>query len=396
MRYLVIGAGVIGATIARELAMQKKGEVVVLEKESKVGLHTSGRNSGVIHSGINQKPNSLKAELCVEGSRLLREYCLEKDVPMQQVGTIVVANSDEEISRLNGLYGDALLCNVPGVRYMSAEELKEREPFAKGLSAIISPTGAIVDAKGLMLKLSEEIKSLGAQIEYNTKVNSIRPDSVQTDKGEFKFDKLINCSGLHVDKLAHTSKSARGYAVIPFRGDYMQVEAEVNSMIYHVPDRRFPFLGVHLTKTIDGKVIAGPTATLSFAGREGYDRRGLSRKFFSETLGLNFLAWAARSLLSPSTMKQVCHNLRISLNQEAFLRDIHSIYNGEIDMSNAKPYSSGIRPQIVSRTGRLIDDFTIENKGNQLHVLNAVSPGFTSSMALAKYVVDNYINHERS
>jgi len=199
---------------------------------------------------------------------------------------------------------------------------------------------------------------------------------------------LINCGGLHADNLAHTAGLGRGYSVIPFRGDYREVEAKVNGMIYHVPDLRFPFLGVHLTKTVDQKVIAGPTATLSLAGREGY-ARGFKSRFFLETANsLGFWMWAARTLSSGSQLRQVVHNLKISRDEEAFLADVAQIYTGEVQLKDN--YRSGIRPQIVNRGGRLVEDFLIDRSDCQLHILNAVSPGFTASLAFAKYVVDNY------
>src|SRR3989338_719740 len=391
MKYLILGAGIIGTTIARELAIRKKGKIIVLEKEPSAGLHASGRNSGVIHSGINQKPHSLKAQLCVEGSRLLRDYCKEHNIPMQECGTIVVANSKKEIARLRTVYDDALASSVPGVRMITPEELKEREPYAKGLEALFSPTGAVVDSKTLVQKLVRDAQSNGVGFIYDAEVKYIQKDSVQTTKKDYKFDFLINCAGLHVDTLAHTANIGRKYAVIPFRGDYVLVQAKVNGMIYRVPDRRFPFLGVHLTKTFDGKFIAGPTATLSFAGREGY-QGGRDSKFFSQTANsINFWAWTIRALTIPSQFRQVIHNLHISNSPQAFKRDIHQIYNGIIDMSQAQPYSSGIRQQIVNRFGKAVDDFHIEPLGNQIHILNAVSPGLTASMAFAKHITKEYI-----
>ena len=391
MKYLIIGAGVIGTAIARELAIQNKGEIVVLEKEVEAGLHTSGRNSGVIHSGINPKSGTLKSKLCIEGSRLLREYCLENKVPMSMNGTIVVANSREGIMHLHQLYDNAMKSQVPGVRLISQEELMEREPNAKGLEALFSPTGAVIDSKALVQRVVKDAQSNGVKFYWNTKVNKINTSNLEASTGIHQFDFLINCSGLHVDKLAHTIKIGNKYSIIPFRGDYREVPANVNSMIYHVPDLRFPFLGVHLTRTVDGKVIAGPTATLSFAGREGYEG-GLNPRFFSETANsVNFLAWATRAITSPSMLKQIVHNLQISKNPEKFLKDIYQIYDGDIDMSKAHPYSSGIRPQIVDRKGHLVDDFLIERNYNQLHLLNAVSPAFTASLAFAKYIIKEYI-----
>ena len=391
MKYLIIGAGIIGASIARELAMRKIGEVVVIEKENNAGLHISGRNSGVIHSGINQKPGTLKAKLCVDGSKLLREYCNEQEVPMQENGTIVVATTENEQIQLRNLFNSAIEANVPQVRIITKEELKEREPRAKGLEALFSPTGAVVDSKLLMEKIVSDTQSKGVEFKWNTQVKTIHNDSLETTNGNYSFQYLINCAGLNSDTIAHTNNLGNKYSIIPFRGDYIEVPAKVNSMIYHLPDMRFPFLGVHLTKTVEGKVIAGPTATLSFAGREGYEG-GINRKFFSETANtINFWAWTTRALTSPSTLKQILHNLNISTNPEKFLEDIQTIYEGDINMDQSQPYRSGIRPQIVDRQGKLVNDFLIEQSKNQLHILNAVSPGLTASFAFAKHITEKYI-----
>jgi len=389
MRYIVIGAGIIGTSVARELAIRGNGKITVLEKEDYSGAHASGRNSGVIHSGINQKPGTLKAKLCVEGSKLLRDYCFQNKIPINQCGTVVVANKDDEIQRLRELQNYAELCNVPETRIINQDGLKRIEPMAKGLEAIFSPTGSIVDSKALLSSLIDNSKLKGVEFKFGTKVERIKEDYIKTNKGHEGFDFLINCSGLHADNLAHTVGVGLGYSIIPFRGDYKEVGADVNGMIYHVPDLRFPFLGVHLTKTIDERVIAGPTATLSFSGREGYDG-GFNMKFFSETA--NSPTWGLRTLFSPSTIWQIAHNIKISIREDAFLEDIRQIYKGNLHLINKGAYRSGIRPQIVDRNGNLINDFLLERYQNQLHVLNAVSPGLTSSLAFAKYLADNYIS----
>ncbi|MEK6894356.1 MAG: L-2-hydroxyglutarate oxidase [Nanoarchaeota archaeon] len=392
MKYVVIGGGVVGTAISRELAI-KGSEVVVLEKEATAGLHASGRNSGVIHSGINQKPRTLKATLSVQGSKLLREYCLESGVPMRECGTILLANNTREIAQLRKLYDYALESRVPDVCIISQGELKEREPHARGLEGLFSPTGAIVDTKILMEKLVDDAQKKGVQFFWNTEVKKVHDNKVETTNKDYRFDYLVNCSGLHADTLAHTNGIGKSYSILPFREDYREVPAEVNGMIYHVPDLRFPFLGVHLTKTIEGEVIAGSTATLSFAGREGYEG-GINRKFLSETANTtNFWLWAVRTLMSPSTLNQVMHNLRISRDPKKFIEDINKIYDGEIDVDHLKIYRSGIRPQLVDGMGRLVHDFLINDQlGNQLHLLNTVSPGLTASLAFAKHITKVYLN----
>ncbi len=386
--YLIIGGGVIGSSIAREISQRGLGNVIVLEKEVQLAQHASGRNSGVIHSGINHKPDTLKARMCLEGSLMLRDYCREHDIPMHECGTIVVARNSEEENRLENLLQMGLEVGVPCLRIIGRDELKEKETAIEGTKALFSPTGAIVNSTALVASIANEAKSLGAHYHMGCKVESIEKDMVTTNYGRFKSDQIINCAGLYCDKIAHMMHMGLDFMVVPFKGSYMKINLPINSMVYHVPDLRYPFLGVHLTKSIDGKVIAGPTAELSWRGREAYDRKTDISEFLEMLKSINFLRLVSNS----EFLKIAAQNFRITISKKTFINEVNSFLKGrKISECDIHPYKCGIRAQVVDKKGRMVNDFLIERNYYSIHILNTVSPGLTSSLAFAKYVVDNYI-----
>ncbi len=391
MRYTIIGAGIIGNAIAREISKKNIGSVLVLEKEVDSAMHASGRNSGVIHSGINQHYGTNKAQLCLEGSKLLREYCGERNIAMEECGTIIVALTEKERTDLENLLTMAKKVGVPGVRIISQSELREREPFAKGLEALLSPTGAIVAPKSLAKSLQADAESFGAKYRFNTIVQEINERTITTSKENFQTDFIINCAGLQADKIAHMLGVGLNYSVIPFRGEYVSVSAKVNSMIYQVPDLRYPFLGVHLTKSTDGKILAGPTATISLGGREDYAKKYSPIEISKILSQRGFIPWVARTLIDPASLKQITYNLRLSHSPKFLAREIEKIYSKEIKISEMYSHPAGIRAQLVDSNGKLVNDFCIKTTQNSLHILNAVSPGMTSSLAFAKHITDNYL-----
>ncbi len=390
--FVIIGGGIIGSSIAREIGKRKLGEVIVLEKEEILGKHSSGRNSGVIHSGINQDPNKkkLKAEMCVRGSRILREYCKSNNVPILECGTLVVANSPEELSELNKLFSWGVELGVPELKIIDSFELIRMEQNALGVQALYSPSGAIVDSLSLLKTISNESNEFGAKYFMGEEVKSINENIVTTNSKSIRAKHIINCAGLYADKIAHMVGVRKDLRIIPFRGDYLEVPAKINSMIYQVPDLRFPFLGVHLTKTLEGKVIAGPTATISFFGRESYNNE-FSLESLEDIFSPNFFNMLNRLIFSKDSLRQVYNNLLFLINKKYTLKEIKKIYKEEIDISNVSNYKSGIRAQMVDKEGNFIDDFLIEQTQNSTHILNAVSPGLTCSLAFAEYVVNNYI-----
>ena len=382
--YLIIGAGIIGSSVARELAMRNIGPVAVCEKEHGLGLHASGRNSGVLHSGINQKPGSLKARMCVEGNRRLRAFCKEHGVRLQECGTVVVSRNQREEATLKLLIEIGKEAGVEGLRIMDAEELAEREPAVAGEKALISPNGSIVDSEALVRAVAEDAKAKGVEYFLGAEVTAISDGTVITCKGDFKAAHVINCAGLYTDRIARMMGAGRGYRIIPFRGDYMELHnCVVNSMVYQVPDLRYPFLGVHLTKTVDGEVLAGPTAMLSF-GRESYDKQVRLAETLAMLASVNF--W--RLVSSAEFLRLVAYNGKISFFDRAFLAEIRTL-TPQARMEDIKPYRSGIRAQMVDRKGRMVDDMLVEFRGDSTHILNAVSPGMTAALAFAEYVVDN-------
>ena len=385
--FVIIGSGVIGTTVALELAKRRAGPVVVLEKEDALGRHASGRNSGVLHSGINQKPGSLKARMCVEGSRLLREYCVRKGVPMVECGTLVAARSENDMAVLHRILDMGRQCGVPDLRILSRNELARREPVALGIAALLSPTGATVDSPALLESLARDAREAGVEYRLGQKALRIEGCDILTRDGTVRAAHIVNCAGLYADEIAHEMGLGGSYRVIPFRGEYMEVKGcDVRGMIYQPPDLRFPFLSIHLTRETDGRVLAGPSAVLSF-GKEAYNKEWKWGEMMSMFSSRQFLAL----ILSPAFLKLAWENGRTSFSSRAFLGEIQSLVSG-VTASQLVPSRAGIRAQMVDANGRLVDDLLVVSGDHSTHVLNAVSPGLTSSLAFAQYVADQVLN----
>jgi L-2-hydroxyglutarate oxidase LhgO len=381
--FLIIGAGIIGASIARALAM-RGAKVTVLEKESELGAHASGRNSGVLHSGINQKPGTLKARMCVAGNRLAREFCQAHNVPMIQCGTIVVARTPKEEAVLKNVLAMGKEAGVEGLRIIDRDELEEREPAVIGTRALLSPSGAVVDSVAFLNAVVKEAAAAGAKFVLGANVNDIFGARVTTNIGEFHADHIINAAGLWADRIAHLMGVGKEYTIIPFRGEYMEVKnLDVRSMVYQVPDLRYPFLGVHFTRTVDGRVLAGPSATISF-GRESYKKQIHVRDSLAMAATPNF--W--RLIASREFLKLAAHNAKLSLSSRAFLQEIRSLAP-RLEKQDIVPFRSGIRAQMVDRRGKMVDDMLVEFAPTATHVLNAVSPGMTAALAFSEYVTDH-------
>ncbi len=385
-RYVVIGSGVIGSSIAHELARRKLGRITVVEKESSFGFHASGRNSGVIHSGINQKPGTIKATMCLEGSRRLRGYCRDKGVPMNQCGTLVVARDGKELEVLETLLRMGKECGVPDLEIIDKIELHEKEPQAKGIAALFSPTGATVDSLRLLEAIIDDARSLGVEYRFSHQVSGIEGTRLMANQGSIEGDYIVNCAGLYADKIAHMMDVGKEYRVIPFRGEYMELKGcDVRGMIYQPPDLRFPFLSVHLTRETDGRVLAGPSAVLSW-GRESYKKE----IHWKETLETISSRQFMRMILNPAVLRLALENAKTSLSKHSFCQQVKSLVSG-VEDHQFYPFRSGIRAQMVDDHGRLVDDIKVEFKENSTHVLNAVSPGMTCSLAFAEYLVDEMV-----
>ena len=387
---IVIGGGIVGLATAYKLLEQKPGlKLRILEKEKSIGLHQSGHNSGVIHSGIYYKPGSMKAKNCRRGVEELLLFCDKFNVQYNLCGKVIVAVNSEEVNRLDALYKRGLENGISDVRIVDSQELKDLEPHATGIKAIHVPSTGIINYTSVVDELAKQIIKRGGEIKTKATVKGFVRKAgeciVNTQTYDYPTGLVINCAGLYSDKIAQLAGENSSISIIPFRGEYYILKPKsrhlVNSLIYPVPDPRFPFLGVHFTRRIDGSVEAGPNAVLATA-REGYRRRDFS---FQETwelltnpgfwkIGRNYwktgLGEYTRSLFKPLFVKALQHLVPA------------------IQGSDLVPGGSGVRAQAMDKTGKLLDDFSIVKSERFIHVLNAPSPAATASFAIGSTIAD--------
>ncbi len=390
--YLIIGSGITGLTVAYELIKRGKNNVIIIEKEKDLGVHASGRNSGVLHSGIYYSPDSLKARFCAEGNDLLSRYCEDKGIPIRRCGKVIIPTSKEKTRDLHILKKRA---DSNGVECLVLEpkDLKKIEPYAYTPTiALYTPKTSVFDPIQVLYSLFNDLKESGrVNFLFGTAFESVEgSSSVKTTSGVIRFNYLINCAGAYADKIAHQYGVGLRYSILPFLGTYKKLKREysylVKGNIYPVPDLRNPFLGVHFTRSIHDEVYIGPTALPSL-GREGYS---LFDDFSWESLSILY-----RDLLL-FFYNKVFRDNALSEFRKYFSR---YVYMEAKKMVPELKYSyivnskkSGIRPQLVDiKENRLVDDFVVEKKDNTVHILNAISPAFTSSMAFSRYVVDTFI-----
>ncbi|HEY3302216.1 MAG TPA: L-2-hydroxyglutarate oxidase [Candidatus Binatia bacterium] len=406
----VIGAGIVGLASAMKMAERfPKLRLLVLEKESQIAKHQTGHNSGVIHGGIYYKPGSLKAATCVTGRQALLDFCDKNGVAYDLCGKVIVATEEEELPRLEELFRRGQANKVPGLERIGPERLREIEPHARGIRAVYSPATGIIDFIQVAEAYARKLRELGGEVLTSTQVkNILQRDGeliVQTNREEFRSRYLINCGGLFSDRIARMASargasasddiSARGVfasdddidvQIVPFRGEYYKVAPErgslIKGLIYPVPDPRFPFLGVHFTRSIHGYVEAGPNAVLAFA-REGYRWTDINLRDLSETLSFSGFHSVAKKYWKMGLEE----NYR-SLSKRAFTRALQRLLPS-ITMSDLQPGGSGVRAQAVASDGALLDDFVIKQTGRAIHVLNAPSPGATASLAIGERIVAN-------
>lgn len=388
---LVVGAGAVGISTAYHLA-QEGVSVAVIEKESGPAMHQSGRNSGVIHAGYNPKPGSLKAEYCVEGNRQLREYCQDRGVPIREGGILIVARSDPEMMVIEELASRGR-ANGTDIRVLGGDEIKEVEPHTHGIGALQAIEGASFDSRAYVHALAGDASNAGASLFYDSKVRSIKESgkavTVNTAKGRFMAKVAVNAAGLYADELA--DELADDMRVIPFRGYYAELSPAktplVSSHIYAAPDLNFPFLGVHLSKRTDGRVIVGPGAMLAF-GREAYDFSSFKGGGLGKTLGWpgfyrmmmrSEFQSLARTEIKKSLMLRAIAKEAIQLVPELEARDFVRSYAGN-------------RAQLVDRQGNLVDDIVVRETARSVHVLNAVSPGLTCSLPFGKQLAEQALS----
>ena len=382
--HAVVGAGIVGLSVA--LKLQSLGNnVLVLDKETSPGKHQSGRNSGVIHSGIYYKPNSFKSNLCIRGRELLLEFLEEENIPFRLEGKIVV---DTDVNKLSSLEERANKLNMDNVKVLEKSDILTLEPYCKFDNALHVPQAGVVDYGVVTKKLASKFLSLGGTLEYFQKIKSIKTYNnlkiLESNNSIFHSEFLINCAGLYSDNIAQLDNVEPELRIIPFRGEYFTIAEEkshlVNNMIYPISDPDLPFLGIHLTKTVENKIEAGPNAVLAFA-KEGYDWSKINISEFSKTIFYSGMWKLGRRYFSTGISE-----MYRSLNKDVFLREILK-YIPDITKKDLTPRIAGVRAQAVGRDGSLIDDFVFERKEQSLHVLNAPSPAATASLAIGEHIV---------
>jgi L-2-hydroxyglutarate oxidase LhgO len=388
---VVVGGGILGlATAYQLLTSRPELRIAILEKEADLATHQSGHNSGVLHAGLYYAPGSLKAQLCREGKAMIEEFAERHDIPVERCGKLVVALDEGELGRFAVLRERAIANGVAGLEEVGPERILEIEPAAAGIRGLWSPETGIIDFRRVALTIAQEVRERGVTIFTSraaTGFDERGSDAVvSTTKGELVARQVIACAGLHADRVAHLSRSPDDPRIVPFRGDYYTLDPSargmVRGLIYPVPDPRFPFLGVHFTKRIDGAVWAGPNAVLAFA-REGYRRRDLRPMELAFTLAY------------PGFMRLARRHLRTGLKEmwrdwwkPAFVRELQR-YVPSIRADQLTFGPSGVRAQALARDGTLVDDFVLGGSGRVLHIRNAPSPAATSSLAIGRMLAES-------
>lgn len=389
----IVGGGIVGLATAYRLLEAKPGlKLLLLEKEPKLAAHQTGNNSGVLHSGLYYKPGSVKAQCAVQGLQQMLAFCRTHGIAHEQCGKIVVATCEEELPRLENLWQRGSANGVLGLRKLNPKQIKEIEPHAAGLAAIHVPQEGIVDYLAVCNKMGELIRKLGGEIRLNTRLQKAVPNTagwtLNTSGGDFQTKFVITCGGLHADRLVRAAGQKPLAKIVPFRGEYYQIKKErqflVRHLIYPVPDPKFPFLGVHFTRLINGGIEAGPNAVLAFA-REGYTWKHINPFDLAESL---FFPGLWRFLAKYPSM---CgYEIRRSFSKAEFTRSLQKLVP-EIRESDIEPGGAGIRAQAMLPEGNLIDDFHFEEAAGALHVINAPSPAATASLAIGQKISEKVL-----
>jgi L-2-hydroxyglutarate oxidase len=387
---VVVGGGIVGLSVAWAVVENNRRlRVAVLEKEDAWARHQTGRNSGVIHSGIYYKPSSLKAKLCREGNRRLVEFCEHYGIRYEACGKVIVATSAPELPLLENLYQRGI-ANRLAPKKLSGSEVKEIEPYVSCLSGIQVPSTGIVDFVGVCRKLAELIGAQRGELRLQTKVQGLhvigREAVLETSRGTLAARWVVNCAGLHSDRVAKLAGAQPEARIVPFRGEYYELRPErrslVRNLIYPVPDPKFPFLGVHFTRMIDGSVHAGPNAVLSLK-REGYHRTSFNLRDFIDTM-----TYAGFWRLARKHAKSGLEEMHRSFSKGAFIRSLQKLIP-EIRAEDLIPGAAGVRAQALGPDGDLVDDFLIVKGPCAIHVCNAPSPAATASLEIGRVIANN-------
>ncbi|MEU1985622.1 L-2-hydroxyglutarate oxidase [Nocardia sp. NPDC019395] len=386
----VVGAGILGLAVAREIGRRRPGDrVVVLEKEDRVAVHQTGHNSGVVHAGIYYQPGSLKAVLCARGRSMLRDYCAERELPYEECGKLVIAVDTGEVARLDALEARAGDNAVPGLRRVDSAGIRDIEPFAEGVAALYSPRTAITDFRRVAEAFAADVVAAGGEVRTSCPVDRITRTASGVEIGTgaevLRADRVVLCAGLHADTVAGMAGAEPGPRIVPFRGEYMNVVPAkrdlVRGLVYPVPDPRYPFLGVHFTRRVSGTVEVGPNAVLAFA-REGYRRTRFVPRDMAKTLG-----WPGFRRMAREHWRTGLEEMYGSVSISAYMRKAQR-YIPEIGAADVVRAGAGVRAQALDADGTLVDDFRIDRLGPVTAVRNAPSPAATSSLAIAEYIAD--------
>tara|TARA_Y100001958_G_C21244023_1_gene573079 strand:- start:2652 stop:3839 length:1188 start_codon:yes stop_codon:yes gene_type:complete len=389
----IIGGGIVGLATGHALINRNpKLKIVLLEKESKLGQHQTGHNSGVIHSGIYYKPGSLKAINCRRGINLLLEFCNHYNISYDMCGKVIVATKKEELNSLDFIYKRGQKNGIKGLKKLSPSELFEYEPYANGLSALYCPETGIINYNKVCEQLSKNIQKSGEIVTNGTVVDvesRIDGITVITENMDYKTNFLINCAGLFSDHMAKLSNLKREARIVPFRGEYYMLKEQashlVKNLIYPVPDPRYPFLGVHFTRTLSGGIEAGPNAVLAWA-REGYKKTDFNLKEMWD-----YLSYAGFWRMAGKYWSTAIGEYYRSFSKEAFVNALQKLVP-EITTDDIAPSPSGVRAQALGSDGSLIDDFVISSVENMIHVINAPSPAATSALAIGDHIANIYLD----
>ena len=384
----VIGAGIVGLAVARELALGHPGlSVCVLEAEDRPAAHQTSHNSGVLHAGVYYAPGSLKARLCVEGGRELIAYCIERGLPHDACGKLIVASTEAELPRLDELERRGRANGVTGLERLDADGLREVEPHARGIAALHSRQTAIVDFEAIARSFVADLRAAGGSLITGCAVERLdaRPGGLRVvhARGVLEAGHAVVCAGAWADRIAVASGAPSDPRIVPFRGSYLRLVPArrelVRALVYPVPDPRLPFLGVHLTRTLSGEVLVGPTALLAGA-RDAYDLRRVRAADVAGTL-----AWPGTWRMARRWWRTGIVELRHAVSPAALMADAARLVPG-LGAGDAEPAFAGVRAQALGRDGRLLDDFAFSSTPRALHVRNAPSPAATSSLAIARIV----------
>ncbi len=394
--FIVIGAGIVGLATAREIQSRlADARVVVLEKEAEVATHQTGHNSGVIHAGVYYAPGSLKADFCRRGVDATIRFCTEHQIPVEQCGKLLVATTPLELERMDALEERCRQNKLDPIR-LDQQQLKEREPNVTGLGALFVKTTGIVDYVAMSRTMARLVAEHGGEVRANTEVQGIleRDDGVEvkTPAGTLRAKHLVVCAGLQADRMARMAGLDVDFQIVPFRGEYYRLNKRHNDvvkhLIYPIPDPDLPFLGVHLTRMIDGSVTVGPNAVLGFA-REGYRKTEVNLRDV-----LDMLRFPGFWAVMRKNLRSGINEFRNSLSKARYL-ELCRKYCPSLTLSDLEPYPAGIRAQAVLRDGTLVHDFLIKQTKRTLHVCNAPSPAATSALPIAEHIANQLLG-ERS